>query len=122
MNTSPVRVGIIGLGPSGWSIHALGLQQMPERFQVVAVAGLIAARRAEAQQTFGAIAEYDLRTPGCSVIDSTSRMAWSVVSSPLCLQNKLDYNGTVAEREGSPCPYSFRLCPISDLKNRPWLR
>ena len=32
MNTSPVRVGIIGLGRSGWSIHALGLQQMPEHY------------------------------------------------------------------------------------------
>jgi len=53
MNTSPVRVGIIGLGRSGWSIHALGLKQMPERYQIVAVADLIAERRAEAQQTFG---------------------------------------------------------------------
>ena len=53
MNTSPVRVGIIGLGRSGWSIHAMGLQQMPERFQIVAVADLITERRAKAQQTFG---------------------------------------------------------------------
>ena len=53
MNTSPVRVGIIGLGRSGWSIHALGLQQMPEHYQIVAVADLITERRAEAQQTFG---------------------------------------------------------------------
>lgn len=34
MSTSPVRVGIIGLGRSGWSIHALGLQQMPEHYQI----------------------------------------------------------------------------------------
>ena len=53
MNTSPVRVGIIGLGRSGWSIHALGLQQMPEHYRIVAVADLIEARRAEAQQTLG---------------------------------------------------------------------
>ena len=53
MNTSPVRVGIIGLGRSGWSIHALGLQQMPEHYRIVAVADLITERRAEAQQTFG---------------------------------------------------------------------
>lgn len=53
MNSSPVRVGIIGLGRSGWSIHALGLQQMPEHYRIVAVADLIDARRAEAQQTFG---------------------------------------------------------------------
>ena len=53
MNTTPVRVGIIGLGRSGWSIHALGLQQMPEHYRIVAVADLIEARRIEAQQTFG---------------------------------------------------------------------
>ena len=53
MNTSPVRVGIIGLGRSGWSIHALGLQLMPEHYQIVAVADLITERRAEAEQTFG---------------------------------------------------------------------
>lgn len=53
MKPSPVRVGIIGLGRSGWSIHALGLQQMPEHYRIVAVADLIAERRAEAQQTFG---------------------------------------------------------------------
>jgi predicted dehydrogenase len=53
MNTSPVRVGIIGLGRSGWSIHALGLQQVPEYYRIVAVADLIAERRTEAQQTFG---------------------------------------------------------------------
>ena len=29
MNSSPVRVGIIGLGRSGWSIHALGLNRCP---------------------------------------------------------------------------------------------
>jgi scyllo-inositol 2-dehydrogenase (NADP+) len=46
-------VGIIGLGRSGWSIHALGLQQMPEHYRIVAVADLIEARRIEAQQTFG---------------------------------------------------------------------
>ena len=53
MNTSPIRVGIIGLGRSGWSIHALGLQQMPEHYRIVAVADLITERRAEAQQRFG---------------------------------------------------------------------
>ena len=41
MNTSPVRVGIIGLGRSGWSIHALGLQQMPERDRIVRWRGAV---------------------------------------------------------------------------------
>jgi predicted dehydrogenase len=53
MTSSPVRVGIIGLGRSGWSIHALGLKHLPEQYRIVAVADLIAERRVEAQQTFG---------------------------------------------------------------------
>lgn len=52
MNTSPVRVGIIGLGRSGWSIHALGLKLLPDQYQIVAVADLIEARRREAEQDF----------------------------------------------------------------------
>ncbi len=53
MNTSPIRVGIIGQGRSGWSIHAMGLRQMPEQYQIVAVADLLAARRREAEETLG---------------------------------------------------------------------
>jgi predicted dehydrogenase len=52
MNTSPVRVGIIGLGRSGWSIHAQGLKLLPDQYQIVAVADLIEARRREAEQGF----------------------------------------------------------------------
>lgn len=52
MSTSPVRVGIIGLGRSGWSIHATGLQYLPQQYEVVAVADLIEARRREAEQAF----------------------------------------------------------------------
>ena len=52
MTTSSVKVGIIGLGRSGWSIHAMGLQYLPQHYQVVAVADLIEARRREAEQAF----------------------------------------------------------------------
>ena len=52
MNASPVRVGIIGLGRSGWSIHAQGLKHLPDQYEVVAVADLIEARRREAEQEF----------------------------------------------------------------------
>ncbi len=53
MSSSPVRVGIIGLGRSGWHIHALGLRQIPEAYRIVAVADLIEARRREAEQALG---------------------------------------------------------------------
>ncbi len=50
MSTSPVTVGIVGLGRSGWDIHAAALQRIPERYRVVAVTDLIEARRQQATE------------------------------------------------------------------------
>ncbi len=50
-----IAVGIIGLGRSGWDIHALGFEKNP-RFRVVAVADPEAARRDEAVARFGCAA------------------------------------------------------------------
>jgi predicted dehydrogenase len=36
-SSDPVRVGVVGLGRSGWGIHCTVLRQMPERYRVVAV-------------------------------------------------------------------------------------
>lgn len=47
-----VRVGILGLGRSGWTIHANTLAGHPG-FDVVAVADPVADRRAEAEARFG---------------------------------------------------------------------
>ncbi len=44
----PIRVGIAGLGRSGWDIHARTIREMPEQFQIVAVADDLAHRCAEA--------------------------------------------------------------------------
>ena len=52
-NDRVVRVGIAGLGRSGWSIHATTLEQLPEQFRVVAVCDLDPARRAEAEARLG---------------------------------------------------------------------
>ena len=49
----PVRVGIAGLGRSGWGIHADALQQLPEHYRVVAVCDPDAARRDDAVERFG---------------------------------------------------------------------
>jgi scyllo-inositol 2-dehydrogenase (NADP+) len=48
----PVRVGIAGLGRSGWGIHAEAIARQPERFRVVAVVDGDGARRREAQDRF----------------------------------------------------------------------
>ena len=49
----PIRVGIVGLGRSGWNIHAATLGGMPERYAVAAVSDPEPARREEAQARFG---------------------------------------------------------------------
>lgn len=53
MSQDPIRVGIAGLGRSGWDIHARLLEPMGDQFRVVAVVDDDPARRAEAVQRFG---------------------------------------------------------------------
>ena len=48
----PVRVGIAGLGRSGWGIHANALAQLTDHFQVVAVCDPDLSRQAEARERF----------------------------------------------------------------------
>lgn len=51
-NPPPIQVGIAGLGRSGWGIHASLLKQLPDQFQVAAVADGEAVRRREAEEVF----------------------------------------------------------------------
>lgn len=53
MSQDPIRVGIAGLGRSGWDIHARLLEPMGDQYQVVAVVDDDAERRAEAVERFG---------------------------------------------------------------------
>lgn len=48
-----VKVGIAGLGRSGWNIHARILEDLPDKYKVVAVSDLIEERRQEAMEKFG---------------------------------------------------------------------
>ncbi|GAA3116837.1 putative dehydrogenase [Kribbella aluminosa] len=48
-----IKIGIVGLGRSGWDIHAAGIARLPELFQIVAVADPDAGRREEAAARFG---------------------------------------------------------------------
>lgn len=50
----PIRVGIAGLGRSGWDIHAQFIATLPERFTLAAVYDPNAARMQEARERFGA--------------------------------------------------------------------
>lgn len=52
MGSAPIRVGVIGLGRSGWSNHARFLGRAPD-FSLVAVADAVPERRQEAQTAFG---------------------------------------------------------------------
>lgn len=49
---TPVRIGIAGLGRSGWRIHAHAVRPMPERFQIVAVTDPNEQRCREASDEF----------------------------------------------------------------------
>ena len=50
---NPIRIGIAGLGRSGWNMHADALARIPELFQVAAVMELDQSRAAEAHEKFG---------------------------------------------------------------------
>jgi len=56
-----VKVGIAGLGRSGWNIHARILEDLPDEYKVVAVSDPIENRRQEAVEKFGckAYPEFD---------------------------------------------------------------
>lgn len=49
----PVRVGIIGQGRSGYSIHCAHMATVPDKFKIVAIADPVEERREKAQREFG---------------------------------------------------------------------
>lgn len=51
--TVPIKVGIAGLGRSGWGIHAKVLAQLADQFTIIAVCDPDPARQAEAREHFG---------------------------------------------------------------------
>jgi predicted dehydrogenase len=61
MNSDQIRVGIAGLGRSGWDIHAKLLEPLADHYQVVAVVDADEKRRQEAVDRFDcqAYVEYD---------------------------------------------------------------
>lgn len=53
MADHPIGVGIIGLGRSGWSIHAQAIKTMQDRFRVVAVTDALAERAQQSAAELG---------------------------------------------------------------------
>jgi scyllo-inositol 2-dehydrogenase (NADP+) len=60
--STQVRVGIAGLGRSGWSNHALTLQALPKQFKIAAVTDPDPKRCAEAAGNFGCKTYGDLNS------------------------------------------------------------
>ena len=54
-----VKVGIAGLGRSGWDIHASILESLPEMYRIIAVCDPLEERRKEAIEKFGCRAYSD---------------------------------------------------------------
>ncbi|HOX08708.1 MAG TPA: Gfo/Idh/MocA family oxidoreductase [Planctomycetota bacterium] len=52
-NSDPIRVGVAGLGRSGWDIHIRTLRHMGEKFKVVAVVDNLPERRKQAAEELG---------------------------------------------------------------------
>ena len=66
-----VKVGIAGLGRSGWNMHANALSKLTEQFKVSAVMDLSETRRAEAKAKFDCetFSSYDdLLTSDCDLV------------------------------------------------------
>jgi predicted dehydrogenase len=53
MDASAVKVGIVGLGRSGWDIHAQALRKLMSTYRIAAIMDSQPSRREEAVQTLG---------------------------------------------------------------------
>ena len=62
MSASRLRVGIAGLGRSGWNIHAKTVLGMPDQFEIAAVADKAEDRRVEAVAACGCRAYADFES------------------------------------------------------------
>jgi scyllo-inositol 2-dehydrogenase (NADP+) len=74
---SQIKVGIAGLGRSGWGIHARAIADLPDLFTVVAVCDPDPTRQAEAQERFGCRA-YD----ACAPLRADDQVELVVVATP----------------------------------------
>jgi predicted dehydrogenase len=51
--SGPLRVGVLGQGRSGYSIHCRWFERSPRKYRIVAISDLLADRRRHAEERFG---------------------------------------------------------------------
>lgn len=76
-SSSPIAVGIVGLGRAGWGMHCTELEKRGDRFRVVAGCDPLVERRAQVTAKFGAKAyrtiEQMVRDPEVELVTIASR-------------------------------------------------
>ncbi len=77
MNERPINVGIVGLGRSGWDIHARTLEKLGSLYRVAAVVDGRSERREEAVQRFNCRAYAELPE---LLVDSSAELV--VIATP----------------------------------------
>ncbi len=86
-DAKPIKVGIAGLGRSGWGIHANALASLTEQFRIAAVCDLDPTRQQEAKERFGCRAYADY-----AALVADDEVELMVVATP----SQLHVNDTVA--------------------------
>jgi len=75
--TGPIRIGIIGLGRAGWSMHGPELAGREDKFKFVAACDIDPARRAQFAEKYGCVVYRDARDlvtdPAVELVDIASR-------------------------------------------------
>ena len=115
-NGQRIRVGIVGLGRSGWNIHAKTVLALRDKFELAAVTDPASDRRAEAVASSGCRAYEDFE----SLVNDKS-IELIVVASPnspwrsaICLRNRSKSgrmaqsfsNSAASIAETSPCTHA----------------
>ncbi len=81
-DTGPVRVGIVGLGRSGWDLHAATISKLPDLFRIVAVADSSEERAEAARSAFGCRAY-----PNVADLAASAEVDLVVVATPSSLHH-----------------------------------
>jgi len=90
MNTSPIKIGIAGLGRAGWDMHVKELTARGDMFEIVAVSDALPERLSRAREQLGC-RTYDhledlVTDPGVEIVDIATRSCDHFAHAQLALQ------------------------------------